>query len=252
MAGGTKLVKSPNDIVQELVDIKDLGLDYIKEESGGIRLGATITLQKLVESPIVNEVANGVLSKAAGMCNRSRMIRNVSTLGGELVTAGPLSVLYCALLILQAQIRIVGGEEFALPINIFLNKKGLGGGLLVETLIPAFKETTVAALVPIGTESTDALACAGARVTFQKGSCQNVKIAITGCEKIPQRLHEAEVVLEGKPLTGPNIEAAAETAHQLYRPISAPLASEEYRKEVSRSLVKKALVQCLESAEDQL
>lgn len=252
IAGGTKLVKSPNSIVQELVDIGSLGLGYIKEESGGIRLGATVTLQKLVESPTVNEVLNGVLSKAARMSNRSRMVRNMATLGGALVTAGPLSVLYCALLIMQAQIRIAGGEEFALPINIFLNKKGLGGGLLVETLIPVFKEATTAALVPIATENTDAVACAGARVTLTKGLCREVKIAITGCERVPRRIHEAELALEGKPLTSPNIEAAAETAHQVYRPISGPLASEEYRKEVCRSIVKKALVQCLENAENRL
>ncbi|MCH6560305.1 hypothetical protein IH799_08130, partial [candidate division KSB1 bacterium] len=74
------------------------------------------------------------------------------------------------------------------------------------------------------------------------------KIAITGTERVPQRLHEIEEYLEGNSFTTANIETAADKASEQYVPISDSLASKEYRKEVSRSVVKKALLQCLENA----
>ncbi|MFQ5649786.1 MAG: FAD binding domain-containing protein [bacterium] len=252
IAGGTKLVPSQNDIVQELVDITSLQLSYIHENAGEIRVGATTTLQTVVEGPALTQTTGGLVSRAAQLSHRSKMIRNMATLGGELVSTGPLSVLYCALLVLQAQVRIAGGEEFALAMNIFLNKKGLSGGLLVEIIIPKPSTPSFAAMVPICHQNQNALICACARVTLDKGTCQDVKLAITGTARVPQRLSAAEHALEGRSLTGANIESTAETACDVYKPISDDLASEEYRKEVSRGLVKKTLEQCLEQAEQEL
>jgi len=131
--------------------------------------------------------------------------------------------------------------------NIFLNKKNLGGGLLVEVIIPAMEPQTFAGLAPIFYNGKP-LICACARITMKKRECQIAKIAITGTERVPQRLHEIEEYLEGNSFTPANIETAAGKASEQYVPISDSLASKEYRKEVSRSAVKKALLQCLENA----
>lgn len=252
IAGGTKLVQSDNAIVRELVDIMSLDLNYIQNNKGELRIGATTSIQKLVESPDLRTPSGELISKAALLSHRSKMVRNQATLGGELVSSGPLSVLYCAMLVLQGQVRIAGGDEFALAMNIFLRKKGLGGGLLIETIIPRFSEHTYAAIVPIHHENENALVCACARVTFEGQNCSDVKIAVTATERLPRRFPEAEHVLEGNPLTIANIESASETASQLYRPISDDLASGEYRKEVCRGLVKKALQACVEQFEEDI
>ncbi|MFQ5605553.1 MAG: FAD binding domain-containing protein [bacterium] len=250
IAGGTKLVRSQNDTVQELVDITALNLDYIKNEQGLIRIGATTTLQKLIASPEIKHQPLAIIEAAARLTQPSKTIRNVSTLGGELITSHSLSLLYCALLVLQAQVRITGGEEFALAMNIFLNKKDLAGGLLMEVLIPINRDPTFAGLAAfaIGQPPQPAIA-ACARVSFQKGRCINAKIAITGTNNVPQRLHIAENCLEDKALTDANIELAAGNVYDIYQPISDELASAEYRKEVSRLVIKKALLNCLENVE---
>ncbi|MFQ5823646.1 MAG: FAD binding domain-containing protein [bacterium] len=250
IAGGTKLVLSENETVQELVDIRSLNLDYIKEDMGIIRIGATTPLQKLVESSMLKNLTNGIVSDAAQLTHYSKMIRNVSTLGGELVSTNPLSVLYCALLVLQAQVRIAGGEEFALAMNIFLNKKGLGGGLLIEILIPKMEPQTYAAIIPVTIQSsTNPLICACTRLTLHKGTCKSAKIAITGTQPVPKRLQEVESDLEGHPLTPAKIEHAADRAYEILDPISDNFASAEFRKEIARVVVKRALNQCLEYAE---
>ncbi|MFQ5633225.1 MAG: FAD binding domain-containing protein [bacterium] len=251
IAGGTKLVKSNNTIVQELVDVTSLELDYIREDEGLTRIGATTSLQKVAEYELVKKLANGILSQAARSCHFSRMIRNVSTTGGTLITSNSLSPLYCALLVLQAQIRIAGGEEFALPMNVFLNKKTLGGGLLVEVIIPGLEPQTYAAIAPIF-HSQKSIICACARITLAKRACKSAKIAITGTERIPQRLHDIEKELEGKEFTAETIDEIASKAQEAYVPISDSLASKEYRQEVSRIVIKRALNQCLEAARESI
>lgn len=245
IAGGTKLVPSNNHVVEELVDITGLDLDNIDEEGGALRIGATATLQRMVESPVLKRFASGVISNASLLSSHSRMIRNAATLGGQLVTTNSLSVLYCALLILQAQVRIAGGEEFALAMNIFLKKKQLAGGLLVEVLIPTVKPDSYAALSPIFSPKTATpIICGAARVTIEEQECVEAKIAITGTPQVPQRLHPVEEELQGKPFTKETILKAAETAYQVFEPIGDHLSSEEYRKEVSGVVVKRALERC--------
>lgn len=248
VAGGTKLLQIQNNIVQELVDITALGLNYIRESSSEIRLGATTPLQYLVDSA----TAGGMLAEAARLSDRSTMIRNVSTVGGQLISTTPLSPLYCAFLALQAQVRIAGGSEFALAMNIFLNKKGLEGGLLVEVIVPKTKPTTFSAIAPIQSNGQHPLICACTRITFMNSTCSEAKLAITGTQKVPQRLHAVETFLEGKELNEANVAAAADIACEMYHPISDAMASEEYRNEVARVVVKRTLRDCLEQFEDNL
>ena len=252
IAGGTKLVKTQNHIVQELVDISSLGLNYVTEATGEIRIGATTSIQHLVENPVLKATPNDIISEAAGLSHRSRMIRNGATVGGELVSSTSLSVLYCAMLVLQAQVRIVGGEEFALAINIFLNKKGLGGGLLVEIIIPKAPPRTYAALAPLYGDRKTSTVCAAARLTVDKGVCSEAKIAMTGSEKIPRRLHQVENFMAGQELSDGVIAQAAQIAYDEYQPISDHLASEEFRKEVGHVILKKTISRCFEQASEDL
>ncbi|RMD90008.1 MAG: hypothetical protein D6813_09835 [Calditrichaeota bacterium] len=253
IAGGTKLVPSKNPQVEELVDITGLELNYIQQEYGVLRIGATTTLQQMVESPILKTFAHGLLSEAAQLTHVSRMIRNVSTLGGELTTTTPLSILYCAFLVLQAQVRLVGCDEFALAMNIFLSKRKLDGGMLIEVLIPQLEPRTYAAMVYTRSlHSWQPAICACARITVDKGLCTSAKIAITGTEPVPQRLYEVEEFLENNSFTQKNIEHAAQNAYEIYNPISDALATAEYRKEVSRFVIHKVLSQCLEFADELL
>jgi len=250
IAGGTKLVLTENNVVQELVDITCLGLDFIKEESGITRIGATTRLQQIVESPLLTQYTDGLLPAAAALCYKSRQIRNAATLGGELLSTTTLSPLYCALLALQGQVRLAGNEEFALAMNIFLNRKGLAGGLLMETVIPNLERNTFTGLSYICSHANLPIICAAARVSIRKGCFENVKIAITGSGKVPQRAHEVEDYLESRECSEPNVIKTAEEAYNNYEPISDHLASSDFRKEASRIVVKKALNNCLTKWEE--
>jgi len=250
LAGGTHLMRSRDPNVREVVDIRDLGLDYVSQSQGVVRIGAATTLQRLVEDPRVRNIANSVLAEAAQHSHRSRLIRNRATVGGDLVSSGPLSVLYTALLALQAQIRVAGGKEFALAMNIFLSKKGLGGGILTEILIPALEPRTFAALMPLVVPGIPVpVVCVACRVTFEHGHVTDPKIAVSGLSPVPQRMQAVEWGLEGEQLTEKTILVAGDRVARSIEPISDDYASADFRREVSSFLVRKALERCLDLAE---
>ncbi len=87
-AGGTDLLsilKAENlfDYPEAVINIKTIrGLDYIKEDSKALRIGALAKLSDLVKSPVLNERYT-VLAEAAHAV-ATPQVRNVATLGGNL------------------------------------------------------------------------------------------------------------------------------------------------------------------------
>ena len=87
-AGGTDLLGILKDgIVPDypklLVNIKDIeGLDYIREDEGGLRIGALAKLGNIAASPLVKE-KYGMIAQAA-LSVAHPQIRNMGTIGGNL------------------------------------------------------------------------------------------------------------------------------------------------------------------------
>ncbi|MCX5878418.1 MAG: FAD binding domain-containing protein, partial [Deltaproteobacteria bacterium] len=88
MAGGTDLLGVLKDEILEdypevLVNIKSIpGLDRIKEDSRGLRIGALAKLDEVASSPAI-KAGYRALSEAAGSV-ASPEIRTMGTLGGNL------------------------------------------------------------------------------------------------------------------------------------------------------------------------
>src|SRR5579883_3649140 len=67
IAGGTDLLVNPRYMVgvREVVDIRRLGLGYIRVENGWLRIGAGTTMRMVAQNPVVQELANGILARGA-------------------------------------------------------------------------------------------------------------------------------------------------------------------------------------------
>lgn len=85
-AGGVDLndrLKEHLDEPQALVNIRRLrGLDFVNEDSGGLRLGPLVTLATIASHPAVRKLAPA-LAEAAGAA-ATPQIRNAATIGGNL------------------------------------------------------------------------------------------------------------------------------------------------------------------------
>ena len=95
IGGGSQLVGSGRRDVQAVVDLRDLGLSYVRREDGVLRVGATTTLQALIDSPESAQAWNGELARIAGL-TAARNLREQGTIAGTLVSAesnNPLAAL---------------------------------------------------------------------------------------------------------------------------------------------------------------
>ncbi|MCX8118521.1 MAG: xanthine dehydrogenase family protein subunit M [Desulfobacterota bacterium] len=109
IAGGTDLVISlrnggltPSCLV-DLTHLKELR--GIEVSNGGLSIGAAVSHSEIASSPTVRQFA-GILSEAASQIG-SPQIRNLGTLGGNIVNASPAADTLPPLLVLEAVGRVV-------------------------------------------------------------------------------------------------------------------------------------------------
>src|SRR5438067_1138416 len=121
IAGGTDLLVNPRYMVgvREVVDIRKLGLDYIREEHDWLHIGAGATMRTVARHPKIQTLADGILARGAAVCG-SPNIRNMATLVGNVASALPSADTPPSLLALDAQIVLVGMQgERIVPLEHF-------------------------------------------------------------------------------------------------------------------------------------
>jgi probable selenate reductase FAD-binding subunit len=254
VAGGTDLVLRAARSVTALVDISQLGLSYIKRDGRAVRIGATTTMAALEDSALIQRVANGILAQAASNCG-GLQTRNMATIGGNLANASPAADTATPLLALDAEIVLRGlrGQK-RVPLSEFFSgphKSAAEGSLLIEVVIPAIKPRTAWSLQRLARSERDLAivsVAAGIQVDRQN-RCLSARIALGAVADQPMRALAGESILVGQTMTRDVIESAAQAATQEIHPISDVRASAEYRREMSRVLVRRVLQQCAERLE---
>src|ERR1700731_2992276 len=80
VAGGTDLLVNPRYMVggREVVDIRKLGLNYIRHEENWLCIGAGVTMRTVARHPDMQRIANGILAQGADLC-ASPNTRNTAT-----------------------------------------------------------------------------------------------------------------------------------------------------------------------------
>ena len=253
VAGGTDLVVAGDRSLRYLVDLTRLPLRYIKRRGGGWAIGATSTMADLEHAAALRTFANGIVAEAAGTAG-SPQIRNMGTIGGNLANASPACDLAPPLLALDASVVIAGTARRTVALDRFfkgVHRTALDGGLLVEIVVPAPPKTAGRAawsFQKLGRLQSDiaVVNAAAGVVVGRDGRCTWARIALGAVAPTPLRSRRAEALLVGRPFDRAAIEAAADRAAQETRPVSDVRATAEYRREMSRVLVARALTECLE------
>ncbi|MDR7871504.1 MAG: FAD binding domain-containing protein [Tissierellaceae bacterium] len=87
IAGGTDLFTVDHTDVDALVDITKIGLNYIKEESGLIKIGGATTLKEIEKSEIIKTRLESLFE--ASMVFADNTVRNTATIGGNICNSLP-------------------------------------------------------------------------------------------------------------------------------------------------------------------
>ncbi len=228
------------------------GLDYIKSNGDGLKFGPLTLIRSLQLSPLIQKDYLALHEAAHQLA--STQVKTTGTAVGNLCVATPASDLAVALFVLDAQLRIAGpSSERTIPIKDFF--LGVGQTVLqpsemvTEVLVPRPVAGTGEAFLKLARTASDiAKVNVAVALTLADGICQEAKVALGAVASTTLRAGKAEEILRRKVIDERIIEEAAEAAADETRTITDIRSTAEYRREMSRVLVKRATGKALERA----
>jgi CO/xanthine dehydrogenase FAD-binding subunit len=254
LAGGSNLIVYIKDrLIREgtIVDISAIDeLAGIRLESGRVEIGANESITDIVESPLIREHVP-FLSESLGQF-ANPLIRNMSTIGGNIADASPIADAAPLLLVLDARVEIVSAAgRRALPLEeFFISPRKTR--LKAEEVITAFSfplpERGRGKFIKLGLRRGTACAVTSVAVWLAaaEGKVEDIRIALGGVAPRPIRARKTEDLFRGQELTEARI---AELATALNReaeisPIDDVRGSAGYRRAVSVKLLARAVRLC--------
>jgi carbon-monoxide dehydrogenase medium subunit len=256
LAGGTDLIIQINRkrctpahlIALDRID----GLRGIETPADGIRVGA-LTTHKAIESHAAFAGPLAALQEAARVVG-GHQVRNVATIGGNIVNASPAADLLPVLLALDAQVTLAGERGTReLLLAAFLRGPGVTDRspdeLLLQVAFAPPAERSATAFLKAGRRRAMEISvvCVAALLTLDGGgTCRDARIALGAVGPTAQRAAAAEQVMRGATPDGALLREAGRLAAESCAPISDVRASAEYRRMLVQALVPRALQRCLD------
>jgi len=172
-------------------------------------------------------------------------VRNRATLVGNICNASPAADTAPPLLVLDAKVNIIGptGEKI-IPINQFftgVKKNILKKGEIVNSVtVPLIKDKWTGVYIKQSRRKDVDLATVGVAVVCVR---DEIRIALGAVAPIPVRIFKTEELLKGKLIDELLLEKAGESAITEVSPISDVRSSKEYRVEIVKVLIRRAILQ---------
>ena len=218
LGGGTLLSRPTTDPV-EAVDLQALSLDSIKKSGNNLEIGATVTLQQLLESELCPEAMKPALKLEAPL-----NLRNAATVAGTLVACDGRSTFGTILLALDAKIETRYSTDDSRISNIgeFLPLRPRG--LITSITVPLNVKLTFDSVSR--TPADKPIICA-ALAQWNSG---RTRLVLGGYGKSPL------LAMDGTEAEG--VETAARNA---FHEATDEWASAEYRVDVAATLARRCL-----------
>lgn len=254
LAGGVDLVSRMRRRKIEpecVVSIQAItGLNYIQNDGGkGLRIGALATLRSAELSPRVRNDYIPLWEAVHQIA--SVQVKTMATMVGNLCVASPASDVAPALIALGAELKIAGpASERTVPVENFFVGTGQTilkpGEMVTELSVPSLPAGTVGAFLKLARTATD-IAKINVAVTLRlkDNRCEEARIVLGAVAPTVIRARKAEASLKGADLDTGVIRAAAELAGGEVKPITDVRSTAEYRKEMVKVLVKRAIEKAL-------
>lgn len=235
LGGGTLLSKPTADTV-EAVDLQALNLGTIEQQGNSLKIGATVTLQELLESAHALDVLKSAIKLEAPL-----NLRNAATVAGTLVSCDGRSTFTTLMLALDAKLEQAKLNDSKIESQIsnigdFLPLRNVQGLLITSITIPL--NVKLAFDYVSRTPADKPIVCA-ALAQWNSG---RTRLALGGYGKSPL------LAMDGTESEGTD----ASSADNLLRSVQAAVrnafheatdeyGSAEYRMEVAATLAKRCL-----------
>jgi carbon-monoxide dehydrogenase medium subunit len=239
---------------EHLVDIGRIpGLEYIKEEGGFLKIGARTRQATLQRSDLI-QAKYPILADAIALI-ADPLVRNRGTIGGNVANGDPGNDQPAIMLALGATLVARGPKgERSIAANKFY--KGLyetalaRNEILTEIRIPVAPAKSGGAYSKLKRKTGDfAVAAAAVQLTLNaKGAIERAAIGLTNAALTPVEAADAAKFLVGKMPDEKTIAEAAKMAGAKSAPSADRKGTVEYKKEMARVMVTRALRKAVQRA----
>jgi CO/xanthine dehydrogenase FAD-binding subunit len=230
-----------------IVDLNRVqGLDYVREQNGGLVIGAMTRHRTLERSEFVRQ--HYPLLREATQLIGHAAIRNRGTVGGSIAHADPAAELPAVLLAYggsvlahgpQGRREIPAAELFVTYFTTAL----AANEVLTEVRVPRWPSGTGWCFLEESRRHGDfAMVGAAALVTVDAAHhCTRVAVALTGVGGVPYAVAQAAAILVGQTPDATRIAAVAQAAAAGVEPEGDIHASAAFRRHLSEVLTRRAL-----------
>jgi len=230
-----------------LIDINRLAnLEYIREEGGWLKIGA-LTREAMIDGSSLIRGRYPLLADTARVV-ADPLVRNMSTIGGNLAHADPANDHPATMLAYGAQVVATGPQgERVIPISDFFLgpfESALSPGeILTEIQIPVPESNSGGAYIKLERKVGDyATAAVAVQIRLdENGNCASAGMGLTNVGLTPIKATAAEEALKGQALNDSAIREAARLAAEAAEPESDHRGSAEYKRHLVKTLSVRAL-----------
>lgn len=251
LMGGTDLtVEMDQGLLapQMLIDLKGVeAFKILRDEPEEIVIGAGVTFSELIKTSFIQRTSPALYEAAKLVASVG--VRNVATLAGNICHAVPSADGAAPLLIRDAMLTVssTAGSHSVSILDFFQGprKTVLSENELVTEIRIKKKDNSFGEhYLKLGRYRGEDLAQVGVAVAVDEDL--QYKIAYAAVGPVPQRIFEAENILQGEQPSQSKIQAAIEIIKQTVSPIDDIRASKEYRLYMCGVMFEKALYAAIE------
>lgn len=258
IAGGTDLVirlRNGEEKPDLLIDVSCLEeLKRIEELDGTVSIGAAVTHSEIAASPLVKQYGH-VLSKAASYIG-SPQIRNIGTLGGNIINASPAADTLPALMVLDAVGTVISlKDKREIPLRNLLEgpyKSALKPDeLLVRIHFKKLSQNPCSSFLRLARREAMAIARMSLALLFwfRDGKISDFRFSPGAVLPVPDRLGEVESFLEGRSPEEDLLKAAARKVSEAMAKRSGIRPSTSYKAPVIEALFLRAMREAIQQCQ---
>jgi putative selenate reductase FAD-binding subunit len=218
-----------------VISLEGLGLHAIHTKGNQTSIGATVTLQKLIDNGIVPKA----LRKAALQAT-TRTIRNMATVGGDIAVGGKSSSLIPCLIALNAKVVTVGKNS--MPVETYL--KADSRELILKLMLPEQLPHCYINQYALKANSPAIIKVAVSADPDKSKKSNRVTVAIGALEEQPRRLKKTEALVAKQ--SEVDYDAIAKSVSDEVEPVADIFGSVPFKKYISGITVADCVLSCLE------
>ncbi|MCF7946885.1 MAG: FAD binding domain-containing protein [Spirochaetia bacterium] len=220
-------------------------LQGISKNAGSVYIGAGTTLSEIEKSRIVPLLLREAVEEMAAPA-----LRNLGTLAGNIGNASPAGDAVCALVVLDASVKLesIHGGKRVVKVEDFITGPGkteLKNNELITWIIIPQKEVSFVNYRKVGTRKANALSklslCSDVKI--KNGIIDDIRIAVgaVGPTVVRSRIIEERIIGNRVEELSKKIRAIIEDYSVIIVPIDDQRSTSAYRKQVALNLIQQFL-----------